>query len=64
MYAAFAEERENAVDAKTHTPWAIRWEDARRADNGQQLRRVIESALKRGPFVDFAGYHQRHFRTA
>ena len=35
-------------------------EDARRVDNGAQVRRVTELALKRGPSVDFAGYYQRH----
>lgn len=35
-------------------------EDARRVDNGAQVHRVTELALKRGPSVDFAGYYQRH----
>ncbi|MGH6870870.1 MAG: IS1595 family transposase [Rhizomicrobium sp.] len=35
-------------------------EDARRVDNGAQVRRVTELALKRGPSADFAGYYQRH----
>ncbi|MGH6872969.1 MAG: IS1595 family transposase [Rhizomicrobium sp.] len=35
-------------------------EDARRVDNGSQIRRVAELALKRGPSIDFAGYYQRH----
>ena len=35
-------------------------EDARRQDNGAQVRRVTELALSRGPSVDFAGYYQRH----
>ncbi len=35
-------------------------EDARRVDNGAQVRRVTELALKRGPSVDFGGYYQRH----
>jgi len=35
-------------------------EDARRTDNGAQMRRVTELALKRGPSIDFAGYYQRH----
>jgi transposase-like protein len=39
-------------------------EDARRADNGQQVRRVTELALHRGPSVDFAGYYQRHIKAA
>ena len=39
-------------------------EDARRVDNGAQVRRVTELALKRGPSVDFSGYYQRHLRTA
>jgi len=39
-------------------------EDARRVDNGSQMRRVTELALKRGPSVDFAGYYQRHIKTA
>ena len=39
-------------------------EDARRVDNGAQVRRVTELALKRGPSVDFSGYYQRHIQTA
>jgi transposase-like protein len=39
-------------------------EDARRVDNGAQVRRVTELALKRGPSVDFAGYYQRHIKAA
>jgi transposase-like protein len=39
-------------------------EDARRVDNGAQVRRVAELALHRGPSVDFAGYYQRHVETA
>ena len=39
-------------------------EDARRVDNGAQVRRVTELALKRGPSVDFAGYYQRHIEKA
>jgi transposase-like protein len=35
-------------------------EDARRVDNGAQVRRVTELALQRGPSIDFAGYYQRH----
>jgi hypothetical protein len=35
-------------------------EDARRLDNGTQVRRVTELALYRGPSIDFAGYYQRH----
>ena len=35
-------------------------EDARRVDNGAQVRRVTQLALSRGPSVDFAGYYQRH----
>jgi hypothetical protein len=35
-------------------------EDARRVDNGAQVRRVAELALHRGPSIDFAGYYQRH----
>lgn len=38
-------------------------EDARRVDNGAQVRRVTELALKRGPSVDFSGYYQRHVKT-
>jgi transposase-like protein len=38
-------------------------EDARRVDNGAQVRRVTELALKRGPSVDFAGYYQRHIQS-
>ncbi|HEV2561187.1 MAG TPA: IS1595 family transposase [Rhizomicrobium sp.] len=39
-------------------------EDARRVDNGTQVRRVTELALKRGPSIDFSGYYQRHIRAA
>jgi hypothetical protein len=39
-------------------------EDARRVDNGAQVRRVTELALKRGPSVDFGGYYQRHVKSA
>jgi hypothetical protein len=39
-------------------------EDARRTDNGAQIRRVAELALKRGPSVDFCGYWQRHVKAA
>jgi len=39
-------------------------EDARRVDNGAQVRRVTELALKRGPSVDFSGYYQRHLQAA
>jgi transposase-like protein len=39
-------------------------EDARRVDNGTQVRRVTELALRRGPSVDFAGYYQRHIKAA
>jgi transposase-like protein len=39
-------------------------EDARRVDNGAQVRRVTELALNRGPSVDFAGYYQRHVKNA
>jgi transposase-like protein len=39
-------------------------EDARRVDNGTQVRRVTELALKRGPSIDFAGYYQRHIKAA
>jgi transposase-like protein len=35
-------------------------EDARRVDNGAQVRRVTQLALNRAPSVDFAGYYQRH----
>ena len=35
-------------------------EDARRVDNGAQVRRVTQLALHRGPSVDFSGYYQRH----
>lgn len=35
-------------------------EDARRVDNGAQVRRVTQLALGRGPSVDFSGYYQRH----
>ena len=39
-------------------------EDARRVDNGAQVRRVTELALHRGPSVDFSGYYQRHIKAA
>lgn len=39
-------------------------EDARRVDNGSQVRRVAHLALRRGPSVDFAGYYQRHIKAA
>jgi hypothetical protein len=39
-------------------------EDARRVDNGAQVRRVAELALHRGPSVDFGGYYQRHIKAA
>lgn len=39
-------------------------EDARRVDNGAQVRRVAELALTRGPSVDFGGYYQRHVKAA
>lgn len=39
-------------------------EDARRVDNGAQVRRVTQLALGRGPSVDFAGYYQRHVTKA
>ena len=39
-------------------------EDARRVDNGAQVRRVTQLALGRGPSIDFAGYYQRHIVTA
>jgi hypothetical protein len=35
-------------------------EEARRVDNGTQVRRVAALALHRGPSIDFAGYYQRH----
>jgi hypothetical protein len=35
-------------------------EDARRIDNGAQVRRVTELAMHRGPSIDFGGYYQRH----
>lgn len=39
-------------------------EDARRTDNGAQVRRVTQLALSRGPSVDFGGYYQRHIKTS
>ncbi|MGD0191787.1 MAG: IS1595 family transposase [Rhizomicrobium sp.] len=39
-------------------------EDARRVDNGAQVRRVTQLALNRGPSIDFAGYYQRHVKAA
>lgn len=48
-------------------PYLIRYaqeaawrEDARRVDNGAQVRRVTELGLGRKPSVDFCGYWQRH----
>lgn len=35
-------------------------EDARRVDNGSQVRRVAALALASKPSVDFCGYYQRH----
>lgn len=37
-------------------------EDARRVDNGAQVRRVTKLAHHRGPSVDFGGYYQRHMK--
>jgi len=39
-------------------------EDARRVDNGAQVRRVTQLALTRGPSIDFSGYYQRHIQAA
>jgi hypothetical protein len=39
-------------------------EDARRVDNGAQVRRVTQLALSRSPSVDFSGYYQRHIKAA
>ena len=48
-------------------PYLIRYaqeaawrEDARRIDNGGQVRRVVSLALSRKQSVDFCGYWQRH----
>jgi hypothetical protein len=38
-------------------------EDARRVDNGAQVRRVTQLALSRAPSIDFAGYYQRHVKA-
>jgi transposase-like protein len=38
-------------------------EDARRSDNGMQVRRVAQLALASKPSVDFAGYYQRHLEN-
>jgi hypothetical protein len=38
-------------------------EDARRVDNGSQVRRVTQLALTSRPSVDFSGYHQRHLNV-
>lgn len=35
------------------------WEDARRVDNGTQIRRLTELALHHGPSIDFASYYER-----
>jgi len=39
-------------------------EDARRVDNGAQVRRVTQLALNSKPSVDFSGYYQRHIKAA
>jgi hypothetical protein len=39
-------------------------EDARRVDNGAQVRRVTQLALTSKPSVDFSGYYQRHLKAA
>jgi len=39
-------------------------EDARRVDNGTQVRRVAELALRSKPSIDFSGYYQRHVKAA
>jgi hypothetical protein len=39
-------------------------EDARRVDNGAQVRRVTQLALTSKPSVDFSGYYQRHLKVA
>jgi transposase-like protein len=39
-------------------------EDARRVDNGAQVRRVAQLALSQKPSVDFSGYYQRHLKAA
>src|SRR4051812_27661264 len=39
-------------------------EDARRTDNGSQVRRIAELALRRSPSVDFSGHYQRHLKAA
>ena len=39
-------------------------EDARRTDNGAQVRRATQLALGRGPSIDFAGNYQRHAQKA
>lgn len=39
-------------------------EDARRVDNGAQVRRVTQLALSSRPSVDFSGYYQRHLKAA
>jgi transposase-like protein len=38
-------------------------EDARRSDNGAQVRRVTQLALGSKPSVDFSGYYQRHIKA-
>jgi len=39
-------------------------EDARRVDNGAQVRRVTQLALSSKPSIDFSGYYQRHLKAA
>jgi len=39
-------------------------EDARRVNNGAQVRRVTQLALQSKPSVDFSGYYQRHLKAA
>jgi hypothetical protein len=47
------------------TPQKHAWrEDARRGDNGSQVRRVTQLALSQKPSVDFSGYYQRHLKAA
>jgi transposase-like protein len=39
-------------------------EDRRRMSNGDQVNTVVALAMKHGPSVDFAGYWQRHIKSA
>jgi len=58
-----ADEDELPVEKRREQLAAWR-EDARRDDNGAQVRRVAQLALTSRPSVDFSGYYQRHLKAA